>query len=75
MKDMKDQELQVGDTIAYPFVSGSSGYIRIGTIVEFIMTKAPYGDGWVEKMRMEWPKPDGSVMKSMIEYSGRSLKL
>jgi hypothetical protein len=86
MKDMRDVELAVGDTIVYAFVSGNMPYLRIGKIIEFINKKRPYGDSWVEKAKVEWNDTQyeyingqrvesPKIWTSQIEFGSRALKL
>ncbi len=87
MQDFNKQDLAVGDTIVYAFAQGTTPYLRIGIIKEFITKKAPYGDRWVEKMRVEWQdtedvfvsvgvwKTEPKIWTSLVEHSSRALKL
>ena len=85
MKDMRGQDLAAGDTIVYPFVSRSMGYIRIGTILELVEKKHPYRDGvFIEKAKVEWTEGHNSIpygsdsgvhLVTTVEADGRALKL
>jgi hypothetical protein len=88
VQDMRGNDLAVGDTIVYPFSSGSSGYLRIGVIKEFIVKKEKYGSGWNEKIKVEWQDTKETydhvtqtrgtkpyIWTSLIQYPKSSLKL
>lgn len=86
MKDMRGNDLVVGDTIVYAFVSGNMPYLRIGVIQEFINKKRPYGEDWVEKAKVEWQDKqrvrvneqwviEPKIWTSQIEFGSRALKL
>lgn len=88
MKDLKGQDLAVGDTIVYAFAMGTTPYLRIGIIKEFVTKKGTYGNKWTEKMRVEWQdtervwdKNTGThstqpkIWMSLVEFSSRALKI
>ena len=75
MQDMRGTDLAVGDTIAYAYTSGSSAYIRVGTIVEFKERKQ-WNDTWLEKAKVQWTEGGyGTPKFSEIEFTNRALKL
>lgn len=88
MKDFKDRDLAVGDTIVYAFAAGTTPYLRIGVIKEFLSKKATYGNRWVDKMRVEWTETERvydhstqiwsvqpKVWTSLVENPQRALKI
>lgn len=54
MRDIKGQELAVGDEIAVAFTSGRSACLRIGRIQDFVRTHDYYGEESELKILVEW---------------------
>jgi hypothetical protein len=78
MKDMLDQEVYVGDTIVYPGRQGSSCWLNVGKVVEFVECEHPYRDQTVTKIRIKtitkgWSGQAGKVVT--ISRTDRIVKI
>lgn len=55
MKDQRGNEITLGCTFAMPFAKHSSGYLRVGKVIELIPEKQIHWGGTIrEKIRVEW---------------------
>lgn len=53
--DMRGAEIALGSLIAMPFAKSSTGYVRVGKVIELIPEKQTQWGGTVaKKMRVEW---------------------
>lgn len=77
-KGMQGAEINLGTLIAMPFAKHSTGYVRVGRVIELIPEKqSQWGGTTPQKLRVEWliHKEYDPPKKSIVENYHNALVL